>query len=252
MSIVQHHPPAPSLITDMLALISRHPRFAILTGVLGLSIPWARDNYRAYLALGECGLPYNVWGWLLSTSLKPYGRETLSVEMYEEGESWLDADLIERRGPRPRTGWHPLPHRQVEKHPAQDIAAAVDQLFVDIASRNPTLVTVCPSPHEREIQAMVIHSDIPSPHKNADSCWREIAHVHPPDHSLHVVLSPADCKLVIERGWGERHPFSGRKLVPLTKEYLFIYAPRNQEELDVVESIIKASIGYMTGRKEVL
>lgn len=53
---------------------------------------------------------------------------------------------------------------------------------------------------------------------------------------------------VIERGWGERHPLSGTPVIP--KEYLLIYAPRDQEELDVVERVFVASIGYMTGHRD--
>ena len=57
---------------------------------------------------------------------------------------------------------------------------------------------------------------------------------------------------VIERGWGERHPLSGiSRHVPLPKEYLMIYAPRDEEELAVLELIIKASIGYMSSSRDV-
>lgn len=38
---------------------------------------------------------------------------------------------------------------------------------------------------------------------------------------------------VIEKGWGERHPLSGVVSV-LPKEYLILYAPRDEEELQVV------------------
>ena len=54
---------------------------------------------------------------------------------------------------------------------------------------------------------------------------------------------------MIERGWGERHPISG--VVGLPKEYLMIYAPMDEDEVEVVVRIIKASIAYMTGREVV-
>jgi hypothetical protein len=53
---------------------------------------------------------------------------------------------------------------------------------------------------------------------------------------------------VIERGWGERHPLSG-KILP--SEYLLIYAPRDEEELGIVERIILAAIAYNTNTRDV-
>lgn len=40
-------------------------------------------------------------------------------------------------------------------------------------------------------------------------------------------------------------------LAPISKEYLLIYAPRDDEELSMVERIIVASIGFMTNSREV-
>ncbi|KAF9026058.1 hypothetical protein BDZ89DRAFT_988216 [Hymenopellis radicata] len=252
MSLV-YAKPAP-LFHDMLALIHRHPRAAIMTGVLGLSVPWLVENYHKYLSLGIGGLPYNPLGWMISTLFKPFGRETLSVTQYDKDqnqETWLDPEAIpERRGSRPVTGWHFLPHRQINRLPTEEIAAQLDTLFKKHAEANPALVELTTSPHERHVKGMLVRSSI-VPHKTAATAWNEIGHVHPPDHSMHVVLSPADCKLVIEHGWGERHPLSGVRGVPMPKEYLLIYAPRNQEELDVLERIIVAAIGFMTNSREV-
>jgi hypothetical protein len=54
---------------------------------------------------------------------------------------------------------------------------------------------------------------------------------------------------VIDQGRGERHPMSGSPL--LVKEYLTIYTPRDDEELRIVEAIIRASISYMTGSRDI-
>ncbi|KAA6411083.1 MAG: hypothetical protein FRX48_05394 [Lasallia pustulata] len=37
----------------------------------------------------------------------------------------------------------------------------------------------------------------------------EVCHIHASDGSMHLTLHPADAALVIERGWGQRHPLSG-------------------------------------------
>lgn len=55
---------------------------------------------------------------------------------------------------------------------------------------------------------------------------------------------------MIERGWGERHPISG--VIALPKEYLMIYAPMDDDEVEAVSRIIKASIAYMTNGREVV
>jgi len=37
----------------------------------------------------------------------------------------------------------------------------------------------------------------------------------------------------------------------LVKEYITIYTPRDDDELRVVDALMMASIGYMTGSREV-
>ncbi len=55
-----------------------------------------------------------------------------------------------------------------------------------------------------------------------------------------LVLSPSDAKKVIEMSWGELHPLAGR-FIPV-KTYLFIYAPRNEADLGVIQQILGAAI----------
>ena len=56
-------------------------------------------------------------------------------------------------------------------------------------------------------------------------------------------LHPDDAKVVLEKGWGQRHPLArggwlGR-YVP--REFIMVYAPRDSTELDVVCRIIEAA-----------
>ena len=37
----------------------------------------------------------------------------------------------------------------------------------------------------------------------------------------------------------------------LVKEYLTVYTPRDDDELRIVEVIMRASIGYMTGSRDI-
>lgn len=65
-------------------------------------------------------------------------------------------------------------------------------------------------------------------------------------------------KKVIEANWGERHPLDGSKFIErfikdasLPNQYVLVYAPRSEEELEVVMRIVRASIAYMTGSDDV-
>ncbi|KAG8213245.1 hypothetical protein J3R82DRAFT_11714 [Butyriboletus roseoflavus] len=223
--------------------------------VVAILIRWVRGNYRAFLALGKGGLPVNPLGYCIAMMAIPFGKESTSTACYDRDNDksrWLsDPDSIpERSGERPILGWHSIPQRQINCFPSQEVKEKLVAIFVKHATANIGIVDVTISPHERVHNSMVIAEPIPSPHEVADHALREIAHLHSQiDYSLHLVLSPQDCKLVIERGWGERHPLSGTKTLP--KEYLFIYAPRDDEELGIVERILLASIAYMTGEREV-
>jgi hypothetical protein len=72
--------------------------------------------------------------------------------------------------------------------------------------------------------------------------------MHGNDGSMHLNLAPKDAKLVLERGWGQRHPLSGTIL------YLgdvMVYAPRNEEELEAVKRITRAAAKFMLGEESV-
>jgi len=221
--------------------------------------PWANQNYHEYIALGPGGMPHNLLGWGIATAIKPVEGETLSTEMYDEDSdksNWLsggdgETEVPRRQGSRPKTGWHCIPHRQIDQIPMDDVKELLNREFRTIAEANTHLVEVRTSLFEKIGDSLSIHSTIPSPHPVAQSALREIAHVHTmKDSSMHVVLSPQDCKLVIEQGWGERHPISGRVFLP--KEYLFIYAPLTAEDVRIHGLIMRAAIKYMTGRGDVL
>jgi len=95
----------------------------------------------------------------------------------------------------------------------------------------------------------MIADHIPTPHSIAKKTKREIVHIHTEgdgsaDYSLHLCLSPADCKEVIVKEWGERMSLAG-SLMP--EEYLIIYTPRTQEEVRVVGRIVESAVGFMSG-----
>jgi hypothetical protein len=109
---------------------------ALLAGGIGggllalLRAVWI--DYKVYRSYGPGGLPYNLWGWFLSSIvLRPLSTNVLATDLYEKNpdqRSWLPEDWpkggdvgAQRGGPRPRLGSHPLPQRQVDQLATGDI-----------------------------------------------------------------------------------------------------------------------------------
>ncbi|KAH7915648.1 hypothetical protein BJ138DRAFT_1141364, partial [Hygrophoropsis aurantiaca] len=242
-------------IEPIQAIIQRYPRFVSLAALASLVTPWLVGNYNAYIDMGPGGLPWNAYGWLIALYRKPFSRETKSTALYDKDANKTSyikdpASIKERRGERPATTWHVFPSRQLNKFAPSDIQSRLIAIFDKHANANPSLVEVVPSRFERIHPAIVINSLKDSPHKAAIMAKREICHIHRGrDFSLHATMAPQDCKLVIERGWGERHPLAGSHFLP--KEYVLLYAPRDDEELAVVEKLMCAAIGYMANTQAV-
>lgn len=113
-------------------------------------------------------------------------------------------------------------------------------MFEDLVETNKDMVEWRTSVLERRGRAMFLKDsyDLPNPLTYAR---RELAHLHDSDISAHILLSFADSKEVLEKGWGERHRVAGT-IAPLG--YMILYQPRNPHELDIFLSIFKASIAY--------
>jgi PIN domain nuclease of toxin-antitoxin system len=91
-----------------------------------------------------------------------------------------------------------------------------------------------------------------SPDKMCNECRafmieNEFAHFHPdPDGSMHLGLTLKDAQYVMQQGWGELHPVA--KMGYLTHNFIMVFAPRNEEEVEVVKKIIKRSYLFATGK----
>ena len=78
----------------------------------------------------------------------------------------------------------------------------------------------------------------------------EICRSYPEDGSMHLKLHPADVKLVLESGWGER-PSRGmtnwwwKCFTGAPTGDTLIYAPQSEQELIVVTEIIRAAVWWV-------
>lgn len=86
----------------------------------------------------------------------------------------------------------------------------------------------------------------------------EIGHPHP-DISVHIYVSPADARVLIDKRWAERHrlarqiPFfpGFQRILHVGSSYLMIYGPRDEAEMEVLAVILRNSIRFMTGVEEI-
>lgn len=153
------------------------------------------------------------------------------------------AALPRRRGSPPNTT-PTNPHTQLDQQPAgqsmrDELAARVFSL-PDVEER-PTMISV---PGAR---ALWLRDGVQPGPPDAFMIEREFAHLHPgQDQSLHATLPTDLAQEAIDMGWAELHPVARRGLIPPTT--VMLYAPRTQDELEVVYSLVLASYRFAGGR----
>lgn len=229
---------------------------------LGIAIALALNDYRTYMSYGPGGLPYNAKGWLMASVARLISAEQLSTSAYNDRTLPLaeKPPLLPPAFPppraisRPRLGPHPVPQRQLDQLPNDEVRQKLIERFQALGKRavEHGLIEIRQSRFERQHDAFFVAKDRQW-HAIAEETGGEITHVHAGlDGSIHVTLHPSDCKAVIEAGWAQRHAFSGVKVLKkvagftLPINYVLIYAPRNDAEIDVAMAIVKSSIGFMT------
>ncbi len=215
---------------------------------------WAYRDYQKWLALGPGGLPYNFGGWLSATRMRlraidPLDTVRLSEGIDESGDRAALDEIPLRSGPRPSVGVHPVPHRQLDQLADSRMKRDIEAVFDAAVARMPELLEYQLSFFEKRNQAITLRPQAPR-HAYALASRGEVAHVHPSDGSMHMILSLRDAATVIEQGWGESHPLAG-VMLDLPETYLLIYPPRDADELRVTRRILDAAIVHMALLPEV-
>jgi hypothetical protein len=144
-----------------------------------------------------------------------------------------------RDGERPRTT-PTNPHTQLDQQGADPRIAA------ELARRIFSLPGVVERPSAISVpgaRALTLADGEPAGPPEAFLAGREFAHLHPePDRSLHAMLPLDVAEQAIEAGWAEVHPVARMGLIPPTA--VMLYAPRDEDELDVVERLVRASHAF--------
>ena len=210
---------------------------------------WVWHDYHEWKKLGRGAIPYNLKGWWIVRGFSLHTREPFSTRMYDSrlvdaNEAARLPELPQRRGQRPRLGRHPVPHRQVTQMPDESIKQATRQLFDRFVQRRAAQVHYANSFYERNNPAVIV-TDLQHAHPIVKLTQGEAAHWHPIDGSMHMIFSASDAKQIIEKGWGERHGLAGVPRYTLPDTYLMVYAPRNEQELGIIEQLLHAAVGHV-------
>ncbi|KAJ7702662.1 hypothetical protein B0H17DRAFT_923164 [Mycena rosella] len=221
------------------------------------AFPFIRRDYHTFLKGGPSYAPQNLRGYIIVLVLALFRQEQKGVAIYDrlpEKRRWL-ADLPARKGPRPRTTSHII-QRQLDQHVDLEFAAKAlkGAVIPRVQARHTNKTHLALSKFEFHAEAIFLRPEIPiddpkniPSHDTVRRTKREIAHMHDyHDYTLHLALAAQDGKEVVSKGWGQRHPLAGPGVPGPPTEWTFLYAPRDEDEVHVVEMVIEASIGYMT------
>ncbi|RAH48263.1 uncharacterized protein BO95DRAFT_357474, partial [Aspergillus brunneoviolaceus CBS 621.78] len=248
-----------------------------------------RKDYHAFLALGPGGTPSTPAGYLRICILRlfilrnPLLAPTIPPCVHPQQGLLRASHLPPRAGPRPTvTGI--APQRQTTQKSDAAIYETLSTEIHRLVAQHPDTLYTGTSCFEKYSTGMFCAGNgngngntacstdntttspqtlkVSNPGVNNNShqqeqrrhrltCNGEVCHAHPSDGSLHLTLHPADVKLVLERGWGQRHPLARDswwwwlRIVP--PGFVMVYAPRDAEELDCVLEIIRAAAWWVSG-----
>ncbi|KAG6014795.1 hypothetical protein E4U43_006122 [Claviceps pusilla] len=269
------HPPKPLSITLtgpsifllsatlLLSLRFLGPRPTELIVLLAPLFILLRNDYQNFLNLGPGGTPSSLYGylqiswWRLWALHDPFTAPSPSSSTSSSSSSGIllapssssssissppqhQSDLPYRPGPRPLVAGI-APQRQLDQHGSRHSYLALRRTMIKLAATKPLSFGTERSCVEKHGLALFAR------HALRTNCQGEIVHVHDSDHSMHMCLHPEDIKVVLQKGWGQRHPLARKGWwfqMPVSADFVMIYAPRNQHELQIVYRIIEAAIWY--------
>lgn len=225
----------------------------ILTTLLALTLPvlaafYIHHDYCAFLSLGPGGTPSTPLGYLkiklLSLiCLRDPCRPLPIPPHFRPQKGYFDEGALpKRRGERPLVQGVAPQRQQTQKSDGKVYGRLVQRIKEAAGDPRNRLVerTSCFEKHSSGL-----FTSIPI----TRTCGGEICHAHPSDGSMHMTLHPADANLLLENGWGERHPLARggwcRRFVP--REFVLIYAPRDEKEVDIIMNIVAASVWWVSG-----
>ena len=243
------------LVKEIHKLLPRLPlsreALLLLFPALLVSTYGVYKDYQAFLSLGVGGTPKTFVGYLRITFLRlfalrnPYDTASLPAISHPKSGYLIThhhSKLPQRAGPRPKVAGI-APQRQTTQRAQADVFTSLSDQIKSLAAAHPNLLRLGTSCFEKHGPGLFSRRPV------RPTCKGEICHAHPSDGSLHLTLHPDDARIVLERGWGQRHPLARggwlARFVPAS--FVMIYAPRDQAELEFIMLIIQAAIWWVNG-----
>ncbi|KAF7884383.1 uncharacterized protein EAF02_004719 [Botrytis sinoallii] len=271
--IIQITLTGPGLVLTILGIIICINLFqpSLTCTIIALApIPWiVYNDYHNFISLGPGGTPSTLLGYVKITYLRIFAlSDPYSPPRIPEGTEpgYIQAarkTLPFRSGPRPKVAGI-APQRQISQYGSRAMYELLCTSLSNFAHRHSDKLKTGVSCFEKKGLALFSLKPINT------TCNGEICHVHHSDNSYHMNLHPEDAAIVLENGWGERHPMAGAsapqavadffsylpislsawfspRVVP--EQFVLIYAPRNKDELQVVCHIIEAAAFWVSGEQ---
>lgn len=256
-----------SISTQLVTLRQRAANRPLMSTALLTTITFILYNfildYRRFIKLGKGGVPHNIIGYAIVTLLRPIAlskQAVISSKDFDFDSSPPTTSSVislpPRQSDRPIVA-DIVPQRQLSDQAPTSIGGSMYDLFDKIVASNPTLLEKKRSHYERHNEAIWVRQSVVSSPAAAvpETCTiatGEIGHIHH-DLSVHLYFSPNDAKHVLAKGWGERHRLArkifGRPVMGADRTYIFIYGPRNEAELEVLRTLLNASVKFMLGKE---
>ena len=236
-----------------------HPVLAVM--ILGISLVslgvfvvifrLVKNDYQAAIARGTGGTPGSFLGYLeynffrLFRVRDPRIAPEISPLLYMQ-RGFLESLPI-REGLRPRIVGL-APQRQITQIGPKPMYDALAGSIVDFERTHQEQCYLGRSTFKNNNTALFARTAGYSKTKYHG----EICHAHPNDGSMHLNMHPSDIKIVVEAGWGERHPLARENwwwnlICPVPAGLTLVYSPRHEKELEVMKDIISAAAWWMSG-----
>ncbi len=224
--------------------------------LFGMGYKYIERDYKLFLSLGPGGTPYSFRGYTKLSFISlfklrdPY-RVPVLLAKRRPANGFLE-DLKPRQGPRPQL-LGIAPQRQVTQNPSLEMIQTLQDTVREMANECPSHWYIARSTFEKHNEALFSKYRT----SNEPDHYVEIVHAHKTDGSMHLHLHPEDMKIVLDKGWGERHPLARGTTWwwhwPCPRCFMIIYGPRDEAELQQIKSIIRAAAWWVSGvdcRKE--
>lgn len=223
----------------------------VTLGALGLLISIIREDYQAAVARGTGGVPSSFFGYLELNFFRLFQVRNLRTAPEVSPQLFMQRGFLERlpvrQGLRPRVVGL-APQRQMTQMGSKSMYEALAGIIVDFERTHQAQSYLGRSTFKNNNTALFARTTGYSRTKYHG----EICHAHSNDGGMHLNMHPADIKLVVESGWGERHPVARDNywwnlICPVPAGLTLVYSPREEKELEVMKEIIKAAAWWMSG-----